>query len=128
MASTTEQQTTKCLRCSRTLTSAASITRGYGRTCGARIKAAAKVVNVAEFKDGAAPLAKATQLIEDAAIIPTRIPSQYLATSSDGLTVYLVDTLERSCTCKGHTRCGHCYHLVAADALMMNAAPVRRAA
>ncbi len=118
---------TKCLRCGRVLTSARSIADGRGRTCKAKVRAAAKVADVTAFKDGKAALSKAEQLIEDAAIVPTRHVGQFIATSSDGLTVYLVDTLERSCTCKGHTRCGHCYHLVAADALM-TAAPVRRAA
>lgn len=106
-----------CLRCGRTLTSAASITRQYGPTCAAKVRKAAAVADFTAFKDSAAARTKAEQLITDGAIVPTRVAGQYLATSSDGDAFYLVDTVERSCTCKGHTRTGRCYHLSAADIL-----------
>lgn len=124
MTSTTP---THCLRCGRALRAAKSIADGMGRTCKAKVRAAAKVVDLSAFKDAAAAAAKAEQLIEDGAIVPTRITGQYVATSSDGTTVYLVDAVERSCTCKGHQRVGRCYHLVAAD-ILSAAAPARRAA
>lgn len=50
-------------------------------------------------------------------LIRTRHEGTYLAVSSDGTNTYLVDAVERSCTCKGNQRTGHCYHLVAADML-----------
>ena len=123
----TAPHTANCLRCGRKLTSAQSIARGYGRTCGAKIREAAKVVDLAEFKDAKSAHAKAVELIETGSIVGTRHAGQYLAVSSDGTQTYLVDTIERSCTCRGHQRTGHCYHMVAAN-ILTAAAPARRAA
>ncbi len=120
MASSTAPQTSKCLRCGRTLTSAASIARGYGRTCGAHIRHAAAT---AEGKPE--QLAKATELIEQGGIVPTSRPALYLAVSSDGAVTYLVDQIEQSCTCRAGQRSLRCYHLIAAD--LVNA-PAHRAA
>jgi hypothetical protein len=124
MTSTT---TTHCLRCGRALKAAKSIEDGMGRTCKAKVRAAAQTVDLSAFKDAKAAAAKAEQLIEDGAIVPTQHAGQYVATSTDGTTVYLVDAIERSCTCKGHQRVGRCYHLVAAE-ILHSAAPARRAA
>lgn len=113
---TTTATPTKCTECHRTLTAPASIARRMGDTCArnARRRLAAAVLT-RTFKNAEAAKAKALQLLTDKALVPTRHAGQYLATSTDGATAYLVDTVERSCTCKGHTRIGRCYHLVAAD-------------
>lgn len=111
---TTTQTTTKCSRCGRTLTSPASIARGRGRTCQAKVRAAREAADFTAFRDAKNAERKAAELIDDNAIVPTRIAGQYLATSSDGLNTYLVDTVEASCTCKGAQRTGRCYHLSAA--------------
>jgi hypothetical protein len=46
--------------------------------------------------------------------------------SGDGVTVYLVDAQERSCTCRAAANGRRCYHL--AGALILSAATARRAA
>lgn len=111
--------TAKCERCHRVLRSAKSIAAGKGRTCArlARIEAAANVVDLTAFKDTAAARTKAMQLIADRAIVATRHAGQYLAVASQGDNTYLVDTIERSCTCKAGQRLGRCSHLVAGDIL-----------
>lgn len=122
---TTTTDTPQCTRCHRPLRSAKSIARGYGEHCGRlnRREQAATVLTRA-FKDAESARRKALALLADKALIPTRHQGQYLAASSDGTQTYLVDTVERSCTCKGHQRVGRCYHLVAADTLEL--ASVRR--
>lgn len=107
----TTTQTITCSRCGRTLTSPASIARGRGPRCHAKVRAAAQAADFTTFTNAADAQRKASELIDDNAIIPTRIAGQYLATSSDGLNTYLVDTVEGSCTCKGAQRAGRCYHL-----------------
>lgn len=109
--------TTRCIRCGRCLTSAISQAAGMGRTCKAKVKAAATVINLDHFKDAKAAATKAEQLIADAAIVPTRHAGQFLATSSDGNKTYTVDAIERSCTCPAGLKGRACYHLVAADIL-----------
>ncbi len=112
--------TTKCSRCHRILRSEASIKRGIGRHCQRlnRREQAAEVLT-RTFKGAESARTKALALLADKAIVPTRHEGQYLAVGSDGISTYLVDTVERSCTCKGHARVGRCYHLVAADVLEM---------
>ena len=107
---------TECTECHRTLRAAKSIARGRGPVCDlkARRRAAANVI-ARPFKNAEAAATKALQLLADKALIPTRVAGQFLAASTDGTQTYLVDTVERSCTCKGHHRTGRCYHLVAAD-------------
>lgn len=110
--------TATCTRCHATLRSAASIKRGMGAHCAKmhrREQAAQRLTRT--FKGAQAAADKALALLADKALIPTRHQGQYLAASSDGTQTYLVDTIERSCTCKGHARVGRCYHLVAADTL-----------
>jgi hypothetical protein len=120
MTKTTEAPTAKCSRCHRTLTSQASIKRGKGAHCARldrRERAAAVLTRT--FKGAESARIKALALLADRALVPTRHDGQYLAASSDGAQTYLVDTIERSCTCRGHQRVGRCYHLVAADVLEM---------
>jgi len=105
---------TRCGRCGRTLTAAASIARGYGRGCAAKIDAATKVVDLADYQ--AAQLAKAAELIELVAIARTA-PALYLAVSSRGDATYAVDQAACTCTCPAGERGVRCYHLAAATIL-----------
>jgi len=115
----------RCLRCGRRLTAQASISRGVGRICRARIIAAAEVADLSDFHDW--QVDKARELIEQQAIVPLSRPGLFAAVGSDGTTTYLVDAAERSCTCRGATNGRRCYHL--ASALILDAAaPARRAA
>lgn len=114
-----------CHRCGRKLTAADSIARGYGRTCRAKVRDAAKVVDLTEYK--AFQLAKAEELIEQGGIVPTARPALYLAVSSDGTSRYMVDATEHSCSCPAGDKGRHCYHQLAAD-ILTAAAPAARAA
>lgn len=115
----------RCHRCGRTLTSAESIARGYGRTCRAKVREGAKVVDLTEYK--AFQAAKADELIEQGGIVPTGRTALFLAVSSDGGSRYMVDAAERSCTCPAGDKGRRCYHLLAAD-ILTAAAPRHRAA
>jgi hypothetical protein len=116
---------TRCLRCGRRLTAQASIARGTGRTCKARIVAAAEVADLGEFHGW--QVDKAREAIEQGAIVPSSREGLYAAVSGDGVTVYLVDARERSCTCKAAANGRRCYHLASA-LILATAALVRRAA
>ena len=103
--------TTKCTRCGRTLTSATSIARRYGRTCQAKVIAAAKV---ADHKP--AQIAKAIELVELGGIVPLRKGKNrvFVVVSSSGTDRYL--TAPQACTCKAGLRGIHpCYHRIAAQ-------------
>lgn len=127
MAKRINTQTAHCRRCRSLLTSARSVAQGIGPTCQRNerrealeqqaMATATACVDLAAFKDATRVLDKAEQLIEDGAILPTRHAGQYLASGSDGVSTYLVDTVERSCTCKAGQRLGRCNHLVAAEIL-----------
>ncbi|MFB4312906.1 hypothetical protein [Actinomadura sp. 21ATH] len=111
----------------KTMTPKTANCRGWGDRCwrnklrqeaarAAAITAAVAQVDVTAFKDPAPVIAKAEQLLLDDALIATRVPGQYLANGSDGVSTYLTDTVERSCTCKAGARHGRCNHLVAGHA------------
>lgn len=72
---------------------------------------------LAAFTDARSAQAKALELVELGALVATARPYRYVAVASNGTDGYLVDTLIGSCTCKGYTYTGKCYHLVAAVAL-----------
>jgi hypothetical protein len=74
------------------------------------------------FRDAAAAEAKAVELIEQAALVPTGRRGLYLAVSRDATDRYLVDTREGSCTCLGYANVGRCYHLLAAAMVETGAA------
>jgi hypothetical protein len=105
---------TRCLRCRRTLTAAASISAGYGPGCRARIHSAA-LTTAAEFT--AAQVARARELLADGGLIPTSRAGVYQSVSSDGVTTYL--THRAGCTCPAGTRGNgrNCYHRAAARIL-----------
>jgi hypothetical protein len=115
--------TARCLRCGRALRAAASVARGYGRTCQARVRTAAATVDLTAYKPF--QVAKATEVIEQGAIIPTSRRTVYRAVSSDGSTVYLTTT--DACTCPAGQKGRACYHR-AAVIILTAAAPARRAA
>ncbi|PRY43317.1 DUF6011 domain-containing protein [Umezawaea tangerina] len=106
--------TAKCTRCGRKLTSAKSITDGYGRTCKAKIAAAAKTAAVATFKP--AQVAKAEELIADGGIVAIRARRVFRVVSTDGASTYL--TAPQACNCAAGLKAKHaCYHRIAATIL-----------
>ncbi|HET9893694.1 MAG TPA: DUF6011 domain-containing protein [Streptosporangiaceae bacterium] len=105
----------KCARCGRPLTSAASIARGYGRHCLARKRAEV----IAAATEGYKPeqIDKAHALIASGGITPMRRPGFYRAESSDGTTAYIVCAQTGHCGCPNGQRSrryGGCYHVAAA--------------
>lgn len=109
-----ETQTTVKCHCGRKLTDPRSIARGMGPVCARKARQAAEVIDLSAFRDAKAAKSKAVELVEQAAIVPGPTRGLYLAPSSDGTNFYLIDTIEGSCTCKGHMYSGHCFHAVAA--------------
>lgn len=110
---TTTATTAKCARCGRTLTSAASIARGYGRHCGNRIAQAART---AAHKP--AQVDKARELIEVGGIVPLRGRKTrvFVVIASNGTDRYL--TAREACNCKAGLRgVSTCYHRIAAELL-----------
>jgi len=91
----------------------------------ARIAVAAQVADLAGFHDW--QVDKARETIEVQAIVPLSRPGLYAAVSGDGVTVYLVDAREGSCTCKAAANGRRCYHLAGA-LILAAAAPARKAA
>lgn len=113
-ATETTQTTGKCIRCGRTLRAGKSIADGMGRTCRAKVRKTAEVIDLGAFRDAKGARDKAAELVEQGGIVPAGRPALFLAVSSDGANTYLVDTLEGSCSCKGFAHQGRCFHLVAA--------------
>lgn len=74
----------------------------------------AEVIDLSAFRDARAARDKATELVEQAAIVPASRAGLFLAVSSDGANTYLIDTVEGSCSCRGFAHQNRCYHLVAA--------------
>lgn len=86
-----------------------------GRTLTAERNA--DLIDLSAFRDTKQARDKALELIESGGLIPGSRPGLHLAVSSDGGNTYVADTWEPSCTCKGWTYSGHCYHLAAATML-----------
>jgi hypothetical protein len=101
--------TANCLRCGRVLRSAKSITDGMGRTCKAKVAAAARALDLAGFKPF--QVDKAVEAIEQGGIVPTSRAGVYTAVSSDGTTTYLVHSV--ACTCPAGVKGRACYHRAA---------------
>jgi hypothetical protein len=110
-AATTAPTTGTCARCGRTLTSSASIRRGYGKGCAAKIRNAA--ADLTDFKTHQVDSAR--ELIEDGAIIPLR-STVFAAVSSDGTETYLAHPT--NCNCPGGLKGRTCYHQLAARLLL----------
>lgn len=104
---TTQTTAPKCRRCNRPLRAADSVARGYGRTCGAKIREAAKAKVISQYKPH--QVANAQELIEQGALVPLRGRRVFLAVSSDGSQTYR--THRAACTCpagiKGRYTCKH---------------------
>lgn len=105
---------TRCIECGRALTSTASITRGRGKHCAAKVRRTSSTVSTDGFTP--AQVDAATELIEDAGIVRLR-RSIYLTVSTDGSRVHR--TTATRCTCqsgirsevKGNNK--SCYHQLA---------------
>ncbi|TDD31652.1 hypothetical protein E1287_25670 [Actinomadura sp. KC06] len=132
MTKATTSKTANCRRCHALLTNPRHVAERITPHCRrkereeaaqraarheAAVTAAVDAVDTTAFKDPQAAKDKAVQLILDEAIVPTRFPGVYLANSSDGVSTYLTDTVENSCTCPAGTRLGRCNHKVAGAAL-----------
>lgn len=104
---------TNCLRCGRALTSQTSATRGYGRTCAAKVRHAAQTADLTDYKP--AQIDSARELIEDGAIIPLR-SVVFLTVSTDGTETYR--TAPTACTCPAGLKGRACYHTAAARLLL----------
>ncbi|MFG3157266.1 DUF6011 domain-containing protein [Streptomyces sp. NPDC048219] len=105
-----------CRRCWRPLSSARSIATGYGPTCLRKVKAAAET-HAQTSGHKPAQVAKATELIEQGAVIPLRARRVFQVVASDGLTTY--KTAAQACTCPAGRRGEHlCYHRIAAQILI----------
>lgn len=105
---------TNCLRCGRPLRSAASAARGYGRTCAAKVRAAATTVDLTDYKP--AQIDSARELIEDGAIVQIR-PRVCRSVSSDGTELYLT-AITGQCNCPAGLKGRRCYHALAAALLL----------
>jgi len=111
----TTGNTSHCLRCGRTLRSSASITRGYGAWCRAKIRAAAIAEVVKGFTIQQAE--KARDLIADAGLVPTSRPGVFRAVSSKGDATYLAHSA--TCNCPAGLRSRNaCYHSLAVRIVM----------
>lgn len=110
----TAAPTATCTRCGRTLTSAKSIADRMGRTCRAKVRAAAKAAALAQFAAKPHLVAKAEELIEAGGIVAIR-PGVYRTAGSEGA-IYL--TTAAGCNCKAGLRAKHvCHHRIAATAM-----------
>jgi hypothetical protein len=96
------------------LTAAASIARGRGRTCQAKVRKAAAAAEAVVKPE---QHAKAVELIEDGGIVHLSRPGIFAAASSDGTTTYVVDTIAATCSCKAGLNGRYCYHVAAAQIL-----------
>jgi len=86
--------------------------------------AAAETADLTGFKP--VQVEKAREAIEQTAVVPLSRPGLYAAVSSDGVTTYLVDAIEGSCSCKAAANGRRCYHL--ASALILDASAITRRA
>lgn len=102
-----------CLRCGRTLHTPKSIAAGYGPTCAAKVRAAARTADLDGYKPH--QINSARELIEDGAIValPDRV---FAAVSSDGTGTYISDC--HGCTCPAGDAGRSCYHQLAARLLL----------
>jgi hypothetical protein len=100
---TTATEPHRCMRCGRRLRTAKSIAAGYGAGCRARIRAAAKLADLAAWT--ARQIEQARELIEDGGIVPSARPGVFRTVSTDGGAVYL--TSARWCGCPAKAECYH---------------------
>lgn len=116
----TTGETRCCLRCGRTLRSAAALAAGYGSGCRAKIRNAARTTDLTAWTPAQAE--QAAELIEDGGVVPTASPAVYRTVSTDGSEVYLTSAAWCACPAKKP-----CYHRAAVTILLAtrHAAPAR---
>jgi hypothetical protein len=135
MTSTTAPATqARCLRCHRPLRSADSQARGYGSGCWAKVRAAAKTVDLSAWT--ASQIAEAEQAIEDGAIVPSNREGVFHVVSTDGSEVHLTHPHGCNCTSGLKTlpprpcwhRCGVAIVLASQPPVVLAGAPLTLAA
>jgi hypothetical protein len=112
-----DMETGTCQSCGRRLTSAASIARGRGPKCSAKVRRAARLVVDLIDAAGYKPhqLVSAVELIEDAAIVPLPVAGAYVAVSTDGHEFY--ECTAHTCGCPAAEHDRKCYHRLSATIL-----------
>lgn len=118
--STDTEMVHRCLSCGRRIRSAESIAAGRGKGCRAKIRAAAKLADLAAWTER--QLEQARELIEDGALIPAEEDGAFLAVSTDGTEIYRT-TAAGSCTCPAGEKSTHCYHTCAATIVLAASTP-----
>lgn len=108
MAGTNTAQTTRCIECGRTLTSPASIARGRGKGCAAKVRRAVATATTDGFTTN--QVDAANELIEDAGIVLLR-GRIYMTVSTNGQRVHRTTTTR--CTCQAGIKEKACYHQLA---------------
>lgn len=108
---------TKCRKCHRVLRAADSIARGYGPTCFAKVRAALASVTDQLAGFSTEQVRAASDVIADAAIVPSSTRGLYIVVASKGDDRYL--TGAQTCSCKAAQYGRPCYHRAAA--LIMDA-------
>jgi hypothetical protein len=116
-------ETRKCLGgCGRTLHSPATVARGYGSRCWAKIRKAAKQADLSAWTP--AQIEDARQAIEDAAVIPSNREGVFHVVSSDGSEVHLVHRDGCNCTAGLKTHQPRpCWHRCAIAIVLATSAP-----
>ena len=119
----TGTETRKCLGgCGRTLRSAKAVARGYGSRCWAKIREAAKQVDLSAWTPQ--QVEDARQAIEDGAVVPSARKGVFHVVSSDGSEVHL--THRNGCNCVSGLKTRQprpCYHRAAAVIVLAASAP-----
>lgn len=107
---TTTEQTARCARCGRALTSARALRTGYGPTCYTKVRTAARE---AATRHKPHQTAKAIELIEDGGVVPTTRTGVYHTVGTNG---EIYKTARTGCTCPaGLTGRYVCYHRIAVE-------------
>lgn len=107
---TTTEQTARCARCGRALTSARALRTGYGPTCYTKVRTAARE---AATRHKPHQTAKAIELIEDGGVVPTTRTGVYYTVGTNG---EIYKTARTGCTCPaGLTGRYVCYHRIAVE-------------
>jgi hypothetical protein len=121
-ATETPAETRDCLRCGRKLRTADAVARGYGVGCWAKVRAAAKTVDLSAWTPS--QIAEAEQAIEDGAIVPSNREGVFHVVSTDGTEVHR--TAEHGCNCTNGLKTHQprpCYHRCAVAIVMAASAP-----
>jgi hypothetical protein len=121
MATTTNTPatTTNCLRCGRTLKATASVARGYGPTCKAKVTAAAQAAAKAKYAHKPHLVAKAEEAIEAGGVTVLRGKVCRVTGSQEkGREGRIYLAHPAACNCAAGLRGKHlCHHRIVADIL-----------